>query len=163
MLTKVTLPYSHSVHIAHSGGVDWRRRLDGRDSIKSQGYLDLFGFIRGSKAWGQLAGRVICSYYPTNIPDTNTSGLLTRTQTDTPVIPTETPIITPTIPPSPDYTPTSLDYSPASDSESDPSEDPTFTHIPTIPSISHHFYHADETATTMIHQIHHHHLPMERL
>ncbi|GKF16054.1 hypothetical protein Tco_0057516, partial [Tanacetum coccineum] len=45
------------------------------------------------------------------------------------------PIIAPTIPPSPDYTPTSPDYSPTSDIESDPSEDPSSDHIPSLPAI----------------------------
>ncbi|GKE91207.1 hypothetical protein Tco_1572302, partial [Tanacetum coccineum] len=56
--------------------------------------------------------------------------------TDTTVIPTEIPIIAPTIPPSPDYTPASPDYSPTSDTESDPSEDPSSNHIPSLPAIS---------------------------
>ncbi|GKA90989.1 hypothetical protein Tco_0812859, partial [Tanacetum coccineum] len=42
----------------------------------------------------------------------------------------------PTIPPSPYYTPGSLDFSPASDIESDPSEDPSSDHIPSLPAIS---------------------------
>ncbi|GKD73845.1 hypothetical protein Tco_1332127 [Tanacetum coccineum] len=74
---------------------------------------------------GTPAGRVILfGTIPTTIPDT------------TQVIPTEIPIIAPTIQPSPDYTPASPDYSPASDSESDPSEDLSFDHIPPLPAIS---------------------------
>ncbi|GJW32277.1 putative reverse transcriptase domain-containing protein [Tanacetum coccineum] len=45
-------------------------------------------------------------------------------------------IIAPTIPPSPDYTPASLDYLPASETESDPSEDPSSDHIPSLPATS---------------------------
>nr|GEU55729.1 putative reverse transcriptase domain-containing protein [Tanacetum cinerariifolium] len=56
--------------------------------------------------------------------------------TDTIVIPTKTPIIAPTIPPSPDYTPASLDYSHASETESDPFEDPSLCHIPSLPAVS---------------------------
>nr|GEY43978.1 uncharacterized mitochondrial protein AtMg00810-like [Tanacetum cinerariifolium] len=52
------------------------------------------------------------------------------------VIPTETPIIVPTIPPSPDYTPASPDYSPAFETESDPSEDLSSDHIPSLPAVS---------------------------
>nr|GFA64231.1 hypothetical protein [Tanacetum cinerariifolium] len=48
----------------------------------------------------------------------------------------DTHIIAPTIPPSPDYTPASLDYSPTSEAESDPSEDPTSSHIPPLPATS---------------------------
>ncbi|GJW16301.1 hypothetical protein Tco_0020434 [Tanacetum coccineum] len=59
-----------------------------------------------------------------------------KDSTDIPVIPTETPIIAPTIPPSPDYTPASPDYSLASDSQSDPFEDPSSDHIPSLPAIS---------------------------
>ncbi|GJW15555.1 hypothetical protein Tco_0019688 [Tanacetum coccineum] len=46
------------------------------------------------------------------------------------------PIIAPTIPPSSDYTPASLDYSPTSDTESNPYEDPSSDHIPSLPTIS---------------------------
>nr|GEV66932.1 hypothetical protein [Tanacetum cinerariifolium] len=76
---------------------------------------------------GTPAGRVILfGTIPTTIPDT------------TPLIATPTtdaPIIAPTIPPSPDYTPASPDYSPASKAESDPSEDPSSSHIPPLPPI----------------------------
>ncbi|GJZ17054.1 putative reverse transcriptase domain-containing protein, partial [Tanacetum coccineum] len=67
--------------------------------------------------------------------------------------------LSPTIPPSPDYTLASPDYSPASDSESDPSEDPSSDHIPPLPAISP-FLSSMMTPQTVIHQIHHHHLPM---
>ncbi|GJT69317.1 hypothetical protein Tco_1028603 [Tanacetum coccineum] len=73
---------------------------------------------------------------PTTILDTTPVITLPITQTDTTVIPTEIPIIAPTIPPSPNYTPASLDYSPASDTESDPYEDPSSDHIPSLPAIS---------------------------
>ncbi|GJV35850.1 putative reverse transcriptase domain-containing protein [Tanacetum coccineum] len=66
----------------------------------------------------------------------------------------ETPIIAPTIPPYPDYAPASPDYLPASDSESDLSKDPSSDHIPPLPAIS-------LFLSSVIHQIHHHHLPMD--
>ncbi|GKF32901.1 hypothetical protein Tco_0106101, partial [Tanacetum coccineum] len=77
-------------------------------------------------------------------------------------------IIAPTLPPSPDYTPASLDYSSAFDSESDPSEDPSSDHIPPLLAISPFLSSDDDTTDndtpntpqTVIHQIHHHHLPM---
>ncbi|GKE50877.1 hypothetical protein Tco_1486033 [Tanacetum coccineum] len=46
------------------------------------------------------------------------------------------PIIAPTISPSLDYTPASPDYLPTSDTESDPYEDPSSDHIPSLPAIS---------------------------
>ncbi|GJW47050.1 hypothetical protein Tco_0078696 [Tanacetum coccineum] len=85
---------------------------------------------------GTPVGRVILfGTIPTTIPDTTPVITPPTTQTDTTVIPTEIPIIAPTIPPSPDYTPASPDYSPASDTESDPSEDPSSDHIPSLPAI----------------------------
>ncbi|GJV54269.1 hypothetical protein Tco_1450010 [Tanacetum coccineum] len=83
------------------------------------------------------------------------------------MIPHKDTYLAPTIPPSPDYTPASPDYSPASDSESDPSSD----HIPPLPAISPFLSSDDDTTDndtpntpqTVIHQIHHHHLPMVRL
>nr|GEW49900.1 putative reverse transcriptase domain-containing protein [Tanacetum cinerariifolium] len=86
---------------------------------------------------GTPDGRVIFfGTIPTTIPDTTPVITPPTTQTDTTVIPTETPIITPTIPPSPDYTSASPDYSPASDTEFDPSEDPSSSHIPPLPAVS---------------------------
>nr|GEW19556.1 putative reverse transcriptase domain-containing protein [Tanacetum cinerariifolium] len=84
---------------------------------------------------GTPTGRVILfSTIPTTTPNTTPVITPSTTQTDTTVIPTETPIIAPTIPPSLDYTPTSPDYSPASKAESDPSEDPSSGHIPSLPA-----------------------------
>nr|GEW19747.1 putative reverse transcriptase domain-containing protein [Tanacetum cinerariifolium] len=86
---------------------------------------------------GTPAGRVILfGTIPTTIPDTTPVITPPTTQTNTTVIPTETPIIAPTIPPSPDYTPASPDYSPASDTESNPSKDPSSSHIPPLPVVS---------------------------
>nr|GEZ26324.1 putative reverse transcriptase domain-containing protein [Tanacetum cinerariifolium] len=76
---------------------------------------------------GTPAGQVILiDTIPTTIPDT------------TPVIApptTETPIIAPNVPPSPNYTPASLDYSPAFETESEPYEDPSSGHIPSLTAI----------------------------
>ncbi|GJV35389.1 hypothetical protein Tco_1407866 [Tanacetum coccineum] len=86
---------------------------------------------------GTPVGRVILfGTIPTTILDTTPVITPPSTQTDTTVIPIEIPIIAPTIPPSPDYTPASPDYSLASDTESDPSEDPSSDHIPSLPAIS---------------------------
>nr|GEU33297.1 hypothetical protein [Tanacetum cinerariifolium] len=86
---------------------------------------------------GTHAGRVtLFGTIPTTIPDTTPVIAPPTTQTDTTGIPTETPIIAPIIPPSPDYTPASPDYSPTSKIKSDPSEDPSSGHIPSLPVVS---------------------------
>nr|GEV87154.1 hypothetical protein [Tanacetum cinerariifolium] len=86
---------------------------------------------------GTPAGRVILfGTILTTIPDTTPVITPPTTQTDTTVIPTETPIIARTIPPSPDYTPAYPDYSPASETESNPFEDPSSGHIPSLPVVS---------------------------
>nr|GEU54563.1 putative reverse transcriptase domain-containing protein [Tanacetum cinerariifolium] len=86
---------------------------------------------------GTPTGRVILfGTIPTTIPDTTPVIAPPTTQTDTIMIPTDTPITTPTIPPSPDYIPASLNYSPASKTESDPSEDLSSGHIPSLPVVS---------------------------
>ncbi|GKA10076.1 hypothetical protein Tco_0689509 [Tanacetum coccineum] len=86
---------------------------------------------------GTPAGRVILfGTIPTTILDTTPVITPPTTQTDTTVIPTEILIIAPTIPPSLDYTLVSPDYSPASETESDPSEDPSSDHIPSLPATS---------------------------
>nr|GEU73045.1 hypothetical protein [Tanacetum cinerariifolium] len=95
---------------------------------------------------GTRAGRVILfDTIPATIPDTTPMITPPTTQTDTTMIPTETTIIAPTIPPSLDYTPASPDYSPASDIESDPSEDLSSDHIPSLPAISPFLSSADDT------------------
>nr|GEU64074.1 putative reverse transcriptase domain-containing protein [Tanacetum cinerariifolium] len=90
---------------------------------------------------GTPAGRVILfGTIPTTIPDT------------TPVIApptTESPIIAPTIPPSLDYTPASSNYSPAFEAESDPSEDPSSSHIPPLPAILPFLSSDDDTTDTL--------------
>ncbi|GKF32867.1 hypothetical protein Tco_0102665, partial [Tanacetum coccineum] len=88
------------------------------------------------------AGRIILfGTIPTTIPDTTPVITPPTTHSDT----TDIPIIAHTIPPSPNYTPASLDYSPVSETESDPSEDPSLDHIPSLPSISPFLSSADDT------------------
>nr|GEW05306.1 transposase, Ptta/En/Spm, transposase, Tnp1/En/Spm-like protein [Tanacetum cinerariifolium] len=120
---------------------------------------------------GTPAGRAI--FFGTNltaIPDTTPTISLPTTHTYTTVTPTETPnvlhTVLPIVPPSPDHTPAlpditpaspeyshasldysfaSPDYSPTSDTESNPSEDPSSDHIPSLPAISSFLSSADDT------------------
>ncbi|GKA59422.1 hypothetical protein Tco_0758735 [Tanacetum coccineum] len=103
-------------------------------SIQRHGYLNYLSFIglirekRGDTGW--------TSYLVWRYPDTTPVITPPTTQTDTIVIPTDIPTIVPTVPPSPDYTPASPDYSLASETESNPFEDPSSDHIPSLPAIS---------------------------
>nr|GEX35865.1 putative reverse transcriptase domain-containing protein [Tanacetum cinerariifolium] len=107
--------------------------LTGRDCNISQFqvmaiFVILISSDSSEDSMGTPAGRVI-------LFGTNPTTILDTTPMITPPT-TETPIIAPTIPPSLDYTPASPDYSPVSEAESDPSKDPSSSHIPPLPAIS---------------------------
>ncbi|GKF27775.1 hypothetical protein Tco_0094117, partial [Tanacetum coccineum] len=91
---------------------------------------------------GTPAGRVILfGTIVTTIPHTTLSMTSSTTHTDTTLI----PILLPTIPPSPDYTLALPDYLPASEIKSDPSEDPSSDHIPSLPATLPFLLSADDT------------------
>nr|GEU77828.1 reverse transcriptase domain-containing protein [Tanacetum cinerariifolium] len=79
------------------------------------------------------AGQVILfGSIPTLILDTTPTVTPPVTHLDTTLIPVEIPIVSPIIPPSPYYTPASPDFSPVSDTKTDPSEDLSSNHIPSL-------------------------------